>query len=94
MCGDIHGLANAIVERAVEDWRKDALKVHRYAHPKNDSEKLKLAYAKGRKAECERFFLGSWFAQLTGLDGAVLLENLNKELAAKLNKKRKVPAKK
>jgi len=66
-------LANAIVLSAVRDYRK-ALK------------RLKLypwdSHARGVKRECERFFRSGWFATLTSVDGEVLLEKLQAEVAA------------
>ena len=66
-------LANAIVLSAVKDYRK-ALK------------RLKLypwdSHARSMKKSCERFFRSGWFATLTSVDGEVLLEKLQAEVAA------------
>lgn len=63
-------LANAIILRAVEDYR-DALKKLKI-NPKYQPA-LKM------KEECEQFFLSEWFTILTPLDGAALLRKLKEE---------------
>ena len=56
-------LANAIVIQAVKDWQKAVrtLKKHPRYHP-----------ALLTREECERFFLGEWFMQLTNVDGRMI----------------------
>lgn len=66
-------LANAIVLRAVEDYR-DALK--RLAGFPHDHD------GKGTKAEVERFFRSGWFSTLTALDPEILIEKLTMEVSA------------
>ncbi len=63
-------LANAIILQAVEDYRKARKKVR--TRPDH-----KIAQATIR--ETERFFRSWWFAQLTDVDGELLLEKLQRE---------------
>ena len=63
-------LANAIVLRAVDDWR-DAVK-RLIRRPWNEK-------AMQRKKEAETFFHSDWFYELTGVEGSVILEKLEKE---------------
>ena len=64
-------LANAIILQAVEDYRKARKRVRT---PPDQ----KIAQATIR--EVERFFKSWWFAQLTDVDGEMLLEKLQKEV--------------
>ena len=64
-------LANAIILTAVKDWRMAASTLKR---------KPGHFEALQRKNECERFFLSRWFGTLTRLDGARLLDELEKEM--------------
>lgn len=64
-------LANAIILQAVEDYRKARKRVR--TRPDQ-----KIAQATIR--EVERFFKSWWFAQLTDVDGEMLLEKLQKEV--------------
>ena len=66
-------LAHAIVLRAVEDYRWARKKLK--ANPDHRS-------ALEAADECYNFFLSQWFLSLSGLDGEVILEKLNKEDAA------------
>lgn len=66
-------LANAIVLRAVEDYR-DALK--RLAGFPHDRD------SKRAKAEIERFFHSGWFSTLTSLAPEMLIEKLTSEVSA------------
>lgn len=72
-----NNLANAIVIQAVNDWSNAVKTINRIKKPKTEKQKEKLLKAKYRKSECEQFFLGGWFALLTGLDGEALLRDLN-----------------
>ena len=65
-------LANAIVLKAVEDYRKCRRKVRRKP---NQFEAQKMI------REIEVFFRSEWFRQLTDADGKVILEQLRKEVA-------------
>lgn len=67
-------LANAIVEKAVFDYR-NALRGQGY----NDK---CAAYVRG---ECERFFRSEWFINLSGTDGELILERLKKEYENECN---------
>lgn len=62
-------LVEAIVKRAVEDWRVAA----------EAQKKAKADRANGRRLECERFFRSGYFFELTGLDGEALLKKLKKQ---------------
>lgn len=63
-------LANAIILRAVEDYR-DALRDLR----------VNPSYPDARRtvSEVERFFRSDWFSTLTSLDGVALMKKLRKE---------------
>ena len=63
---EYENLANAIIIRAVSDWR-DAVR-----HPKGSKSRLV-------REETEAFFLSDWFAMLTNVDGKWLLDKLKKE---------------
>ena len=63
-------LANAIILQAVVDYRHAVRRIRR--DPEN-------YLAKDRIRDVERFFRSWWFAQLTNLDGELLLERLRKE---------------
>lgn len=65
-------LANAIVLSAVKDYRRALKRLCMY--PRDDS-------ALRTKIECERFFQSRWFAVLTDVDGEVLMEKLQAEVA-------------
>ena len=63
-------LANAVILRAVEDYR---VAMRRLAINPKYPEALRM------KADCEEFFLSTWFSELTKLDGADLLKKLKEE---------------
>ena len=63
-------LANAIILQAVKDYR-DALGMLT-KNPNSIS-------ANRDKSDCERFFLGKWFPELTKIDGKQLLHKLQRE---------------
>lgn len=65
-------LANAIILRAVEDYR-DAVKRLRYFPHDRDS--------RHTKAEVERFFRSGWFSTLTSLAPEMLIERLTSEVS-------------
>ncbi len=64
-------LANAIVLKAVKDYRTALKRVAR--HPK-DRDGLAV------KNECERFFRSGWFGVLTGIDPEMLMRKLQMEV--------------
>ena len=64
-------LANAIILKAVDDYRSARITLAR--EPKN-------VMAQRELNQCEMFFLSSWFQTLTSIDGASLLEKLRKEI--------------
>ena len=63
-------LANAIILRAVEDWRDADRRLRR--KPQNRE-------ARALKEETEEFFLSDWFSVLSKLDGETLLRRLQEE---------------
>ena len=63
-------LANAIVLRAVKDYR---MCVQRLKRKPGDRKAAVM------KRECERFFRSAWFKTLTALDGIALLQTLKEE---------------
>ncbi len=66
----IENLANAIIVKAADDYRK-ALRGEGYGN-----------YSAGQViAECERFFRSTWMTMLTKLDGEVLIEKLKNEVS-------------
>ena len=65
-------LANAIILRAVKDYRAAGMKLKR--NPKNKDAKLMVE-------DCERFLCSDWFGQLTFVDGKMLLKKLQEELS-------------
>ncbi len=64
-------LANAIILRAVEDYR-EAQRDLKYNPSYNP--------ALYTVSEVERFFRSGWFSTLTSLDGEVLIRKLQKEM--------------
>lgn len=62
---------NAIILQAVKDYRVALVALKK--NPKN------IAAARDR-ADCERFFSGKWFAELTSIDGSLLMEKLKREV--------------
>ena len=67
-------MANAIIIRAVEDWRDASSYV---ARRKTGGKRVKAA--KDIVTECEEFFKGEWIQQLTDVDGKYILETLQSE---------------
>ena len=65
-------LVNAVVLKAVEDYRKARRKVRRFPGQKGAQEMIR---------EVERFFRSKWFLMLTDMDGKTILENLKREVA-------------
>ena len=63
-------LGNAVVLRAVDDWR-DAIRTLR-KHPDH-------VQAERMRRDCERFFLSRWFGFWTDLDGRWLLRKLKED---------------
>lgn len=65
-------LANAIILRAVDDYRDALKRLSRFPHDRDS----------GRtKAEIERFFRSSWFSTLTTLNPEMLIEKLTSEVS-------------
>ena len=71
MTDPYESLANAIVFRAADDYRKalQTLKRNRKNHK-----------AKCMKEEVERFFRSPWYQELTGLDSAFLMQKIREEV--------------
>lgn len=63
-------LASAIILQAVNDYRAALVALSK--NPKN-------ILANRDKSECERFFLGEWFSELTDVDGKWLIHKLQRE---------------
>ena len=65
-------LAQAIIMKAVEDYRKARRRVRHFPDQKG---------AQATIREVERFFRSDWFAQLTDVDGEMLIRKLKEEVA-------------
>lgn len=63
-------LANAIVIRAANDYRKVLKAYSRNSHNN---------FAKYEIENCERFFRSSWYETLTDVDGGFLIRKLRQE---------------
>jgi len=63
-------LANAVIIQATKDWRQAVRTLKK--HPRYQPALL-------TREECERFFLGEWFMQLTNVDGRMILRKLKQE---------------
>ena len=66
-------LANAIVEQAVEDYRKAQARIK--ANP------MIAGHAKVELRQLEQFFRSQWFEALTDVDGQLILSRLKKEVS-------------
>ena len=66
-------LANAIVEQAVEDYRKAQARIK--ANP------MIADHAKVELRQLEQFFRSQWFEALTDVDGQLILSRLKKEVS-------------
>ncbi len=64
-------LANAIILRAVEDYRDVLNRLNDFP---DDRDSLRTKY------EVERFFRSGWFSVLTALDPEILIRKLNEEV--------------
>ena len=67
-------LANGIIIQAVKDYRNARRRVRTKPDQKG---------ARATIREVERFLRSRWYAQLTDLDGEILLERLQKEVVLK-----------
>ncbi len=65
-------LAQAIIMQAVTDYRKARRRVRHFPDQKG---------AQATIREVERFFRSDWFAQLTDVDGEMLIKRLREEVA-------------
>ena len=65
-------LAQAIIMKAVEDYRKARRRVRHFPDQKG---------AQATIREVEKFFRSRWFAQLTDIDGEMLIKRLREEVA-------------
>ena len=64
-------LAQAIIMKAVEDYRKARRRVRHFPDQKG---------AQATIREVEKFFRSRWFAQLTDIDGEILIKRLREEV--------------
>ena len=71
MVNPYEDLAQAIILQAVRDYRQNNKKMVK----EPDEQKLR-----NQRAELEKFFLSSWFAILTDLNGKHLLHRLQAEM--------------
>ena len=69
-----HDLANAIIEKAVDDYRVSLKRIRKCEE--GSKRRLEAEYTKG---EVEQFLLSSYFQVLTDLDGKTLLHRLQEE---------------
>lgn len=65
-------LANAIVLRAVDDYRDALKRLAGFPHDRDSNR---------TKAEIERFFRSGWFSTLTSLAPEMLIEKLTSEVS-------------
>ena len=65
-------LSQAIIMQAVTDYRKARRRVRHFPDQKGAQATIK---------EVERFFRSQWFAQLTDIDGEMLIKKLREEVA-------------
>ena len=65
-------LAQAIIMKAVEDYRKARRRVRHFPDQKG---------AQATIREVEKFFRSRWFAQLTDIDGEMQIKRLREEVA-------------
>ncbi len=65
-------LAEAIILKAVEDYRRARRRVRHFPDQKGAQATIK---------EVERFFRSWWFAQLTDINGEMLIKKLREEVA-------------
>ena len=73
-------LAHAVVYQAAADWRSA---VRTLKHPPGRPgavQRRQLLDAARMRHDCESFFRSGWLRMLTGVDGAVILEKLKKEV--------------
>ena len=64
-------LANAVVLRAAEDYGLACRALRRNPYDRRNMK---------RKRSLERFFRSRWFAQLTDIDGEMLIKRIRKEV--------------
>lgn len=65
-----YALAEAIVKTAIRDWQS-AMRILR-KHPNSYA-------ADGLRIKCETFFMSEYFYMLTGVDGNLLLDQLEED---------------
>lgn len=71
-------LANAIILQAVKDYRTAYAAYRRNPNSKSACDEV---------TELVRFFTGSWYAELTSVNGEYLVRKLNAEIDAELRKR-------
>ena len=64
-------LANAIITRAVKDWRSARRKLKKNPNNREAIDELK---------DCENFIRSKWFGLLSDLDGELLMQKLYEEM--------------
>ena len=72
-------LAAYIILQAVQDYR-DAVNLEQEWLRKMPDQEIKLPAGLESSQEIEDFFYSRWFAQLTTLDGEMLLNRIKKEM--------------
>lgn len=80
-------LANAIIEQAVDDYRKLAkcyhhtVKMRKHVRKKATREELlyKQRAIRRKLTDIEKFFKSMWFTELTTIDGHMILKRLQEE---------------
>ena len=70
MSGSYEELANAIILKAVKDWREAVTKLKK---------RPRYQAAIKMKKDCEEFFVSDWFGNLTEVNGRYLLRKLKEE---------------
>ena len=91
-------IANAVVERAANDYIESGIKIFKISMKQNITrEDENEIYKRERMiSECERFFRSDWFAELTDVNGKALIDALDRRITKTIaemrekNEKRKV----
>ncbi len=72
-------LANAIVLRAVDDYRK-VLKKLKYLNETPRINGVRITEIKRKIDKLEKFFLSEWFGELTNISGEDIIKKVRKEV--------------
>lgn len=79
-------LQYAIVEQAVEDYKKSMVYLVHHKRPKRiktkkQAEEAKMwDYNQKMRKDCERFFRSNWYAKLTDIDGERVIQELRDQI--------------